>query len=316
LKSQILLFGFFYEVCLPLCLFTTNIICMKNILVITIAAFMLLFNFAKAQFGFVKKADIETFKDTRLIVVLYLDSSYNAAITKAVQQYWTFNSGFEFVYDSSSEIKKYNKPEFSFLMFARSKKSTKMKAKLGSSEDDFNGLLITKKYKKRAKLDEVIANAYCSNAIDTPDWYPELMRGVQMLNNYFDFAIQASTDKEISPAAMMPSYPGDFNELDGKKLLIEERMLLMKGKEDAASLYGNEVEEVDRDEIYKAIVNQDPEVAYVFHVFNEKFCDKIFVSAAGSKVMHFDSGTFEKCKCEAKDLKAIKMRIDKAAKGN
>ena len=267
---------------------------------------------AKAQFGFAKKADVEKFKDTRLIVALSNDSTYNASIKKAVQTFWTFNAGFEFVHDSM--MKPYNKPEFSFLTFARGKKSTKIKAKLWSSEDDFNGLIVTTKYRKRAKVAELMAQGYCSNVIDTNDWYPELVRAVQMINNYFNYAIQAESDKEISYSQMTHNYPGDLTIVTSKKLLVELGTLQMKGKEDASAIFGNEVEEVDRDIINKAILTQDPDVMYVFSVYNEKYCDKIFVSAANSDVMHFITTSADHCKCVAKDLKEIKQRIDKANK--
>ena len=135
-----------------------------------------------------------------------------------------------------------------------------------------------------------------------------------MINNYFNYAIQAKGDKEITPSYMMGNYPGDLQTIYNKKLLVETGKILMKGKEDASFLYGNEVEDVDRDDIYKAILSQDPEVVYVFSVFTEKFCDKIFVSAANSEVMHYVSGGVEDCKCVAKDLKNFKQRIDKANK--
>jgi hypothetical protein len=266
----------------------------------------------KAQFGFVKKADIEKFKDSRLIVALSNDSIYNASIKLAVQRFWTFNAGFEFVHDTM--MKPYNKPEFSFLTFAKGKKSNKIKAKLWSSEDDFNGLIISSKYRKRSKITELIAQGYCSNVIDTTDWYPELVRAVQMLNNYFNYAIQAPNDKAISYSAMTTAYPGELATISNKKLLIELGTLQMKGKEDASAIYGNEVEEVDRDDINKAILSQDPDVVYMFYVFNEKYCDKLFVSAANSEVMHFITTGADNCKCIAKDLKSIKQRIDKANK--
>jgi len=270
---------------------------------------------AKAQFSGpnVKKADIEKFKDSRLIVVMFNDSTYNASIRRAVEKYWTFNAGFEFVHDTL--MKAYSKPEYSFLIFARSKKSNKIKIKLCSSEDDFNGLMVTSKYRKRAKLDEITAQAFCSNVIDTTDWYPEMVRGVQILNNYFNYAIQAESDKEISPSYMMNNYhAADYGILNGKKLVVEVGMLQMKGKEDASALYGNEVEEVDRDEINKAILNQDPDLVYMYHSFDEKFCSKIFVSANNSEVMYFTSGGVEDCKCVAKDLKGFKSKVDKANK--
>lgn len=266
----------------------------------------------KAQFGFVKKEDIEKFKDTRLVVVLFNDSTYNASIRSAVEKYWTFNGGFEFVHDSM--MKAYNKGNYSYLSFARGKKSNKIKAKLCTSEDDCNGLVVTSKYRKRAKLTEIIAEGYCSNVIDTTDWYPEMVRAVQMLNNFFNYAVQAESDKDISTLQMERNYPADLTILSNKKLLVELGTLQMKGKEDASVLYGNEVEEVDRDEINKAILSQNPDVVYVFYVYNEKECYKLFVSAANSDVMHMAVSGADEVKCTGRDLKILKQRIDKANK--
>ncbi|MES2558764.1 MAG: hypothetical protein V4590_03435 [Bacteroidota bacterium] len=280
-----------------------------------IASFILAFvcvSAVKAQFGFVKKEDIEKFKDTRLIVVLYNDSIYNASIRTAVEKFWTFNGGFEFVNDSM--MKAYAKGNYSYLSFAKGKKSNKIKTKLGSSEDDCNGLVVTSKYRKRAKLTEIIAEGYCSNVIDTTDWYPEMVRGVQMLNNYFNYAVQAENDKDIDYGQMLSSYPGDLTIISSKKLLIELGTLQLKGKEDATAIYGNDVEEVDRDEINKAILTQDPDLVYVFTVFNEKESYKLFVSASNSDVMHVTTGKPDQLKTIAKDLKALKQRIDKANK--
>jgi hypothetical protein len=284
---------------------------MKKIIASFILAFVCV-SFTNAQFGFVKKEDIEKFKDTRLIVVLFNDSTYNASIKTAVEKYWSFNGGFEFVHDSM--MKAYTKGNFSYLTFARGKKSNKIKAKLCSSEDDCNGLVVTTKYRKRAKLTEIIAEGYCSNVIDTTDWYPEMVRAVQTLNNFFNYAVQVEDDKDIMYAQMERNYPGDLTVISSKKLLVELGMLQMKGKEDATAIYGNEVEEVDRDEINKAILTQDPEVVYVFTVCNEKECYKLFVSAANSEVMHMAVSSADQFKVVAKDLKTFKQRIDKANK--
>lgn len=284
---------------------------MQKIILATLC--LLLFTpFTKAQFGFKTKAEIEAFKDSRLIVVLFEDSSYNASIKAAVQQYWNITGSFEFIRDTS--LKAYNKPEYTFLSFARSKKSKGIKAKVCATEDDFNGLVITTKYRKRYKLDEVIAQAYCGNTIDTTDWYPELVRGVQILNNYFNYAIQAENDRQISQSTMAHNYPADLSTMSGKKLIYEDRMLNLKGKEDAATLYGGDIEEVGRKDIYNAILSQDPEVIYVYSVFSEKYCDKIFVSAANNEVVHFIPGSIDNCKLEAKDLKGFRARIEKANK--
>lgn len=280
---------------------------MKKTLLLTLS--VLCFGVSFAQIGFKKKKeDIEAFKDTRLVVVLMADSAYNASITEAVEKYWTFNSGFLFVPDSA--IKAYNKPEFSYLFFSKSK-GTKIKAKLGSCEDDFNGLLVTGggKFKKKALIVDLIAGAFCSNVIDTGDWRPELTRAVQMLNNYFNTAIEAEDDKGISTSYIAQNAPRDLTLLD-QQLLVPLRSLDLKGKEDASELWGGEVEEVEVDETYKAIMSRNNNLVF-FYSKDERRCTKVVTSTTGELVYFAEDGV-EKCKLTAKDLKAINTKRNRA----
>lgn len=263
-----------------------------------------------AQVGFKKKKeDIEKFKDTRLVVVLAADSSYSAAVTLAVEKYWTFNSGFLFVPDSM--IKEYNKPEFSYMFFSKSK-STRIKAKLGSSEIDFNGLVVTTggKFKKRALAADLVAGGYCSNDIDTSDWYPEMVRAVQMLNNYFIAAIESEDAKAM--AGITENAPADIGLLD-QTILVPLKALDLKGKEDAATLSGGtEIEEVEVDEAYKAILNRTANLVY-FYSKAEKVCSKIITSTTG-ELVYYAEDAIDKCGINAKDFKALKAKRERAAK--
>lgn len=259
----------------------------------------------RAQFGFVKQADLEKFKDTRMVVVLGPDSAYNASIKAAVDRYWSFTGT---VYAFDTAMKPYmNKPEFSFLVFSKSKGS-KIKAKVCTSEEDFNGLQVLNKFKRRALHEDVIARAFCSNRIDTPDWESEMIRGVQMLNNYFNFAIEAKGELTAS------NYPTDKSQMSNKKLLVQDKILELKGKEDGPTLLDGEVEEVEREEIQKAITKQDASVMYYFFSFDERDCNKLVVSAERSELLYYAKDSPEKCTCTAKDLKAMKGLKDKAAK--
>lgn len=263
-----------------------------------------------AQVGFKKKKeDIEKFKDTRLVVVLMSDSSYNASLINAVEKYWTFNSGFVFVPDSA--IKEYNKPEFSYLFFSKGK-GARIKAKVGSSEIDFNGLIVTGggKFKKRAIAPELIAGGYCSSVIDTSDWYPEMTRAVQMLNNYFNAAIEAADDKSL--AGIANNAPNDISLLD-QTLLVPLKTLDLKGKEDAPTLSGGtEIEEMEVDEIYKAILTRSSNLVF-FYSKAEKGCNKIITSTSGDLVYYTEDG-IENCGLNAKDFKALKAKREKANK--
>jgi len=270
----------------------------------SILVLVLLSSVAFAQFGFVKKAELEKFKDTRMVVVLSSDSAYNASIKEAVERYWSF-TGTVFAYDTG--LKQYNKPNFSFLVFSKGK-SAKIKAKLCSSEEDFNGLQVLNKFKRRAVKEEIIARAFCSNKIDTDDWQSEMIRGVQMLNNYFNYAVEAKG--ELTPS----NYPSDKSLMSNKKLLVPEKFLEMKGKEDAATILDGEVEEMPREDIEKAIKNQDPATMYYFFSLDEKNCNKLVLTSDKSELMYFETDSPTKCNCTAKDLKAMKSAKAKANK--
>jgi hypothetical protein len=264
---------------------------------------------AIAQFGNKKKADIDKFKDSRMVVVLFADSAYNAAIKYAVERYWNFNGAFLFAYDTG--LKAYSKGDYSFLVFSKSK-GTKIKAKLCSAEPDFNGLLVLNKFKKRATEVEIIGKAYCSNTIDTFDWQAELIRGVQLLNNYFTLAIEAKSDKEMSESYLQTRYPNDKGMMAGKKLLIEGRLLEIKGKVDASTLLDGEIEELENEEaIQKSILSQDAALMHYYFSNNEKNCNKLVVTSDG-QLMYFKQENTDKCKCTENDLKQMKKLKDKS----
>lgn len=268
---------------------------------------------ANAQFGFYsKKSEIESFKETKLVVVLFFDSAYNAAIEQAVTRHWKVNA-FEFAFDN--DLLKYKKENVAYLVFSKSKGS-KNKAKLCSAEEDFNGLIIMNKFKRRAPKEEVRALAFCSNQIDTPDWDPELQRAVQMLNNYYDYALKAGKDSELSASKMMNNYPSDKNQLLDKKLLVEDKYLDIKGKKDANTLFDGEVEEVDKDVIYKAVLEQDNALLYYLWVKDEKYCNKLVISAQNSELMYYNVSSPDKCKLSNSDLEEVNKIKKKAIKEN
>lgn len=267
-----------------------------------------------AQFGKLKKKeDIEKFKDTRLVVVLMQDSAYNASIISAMDKYWNF-TGFEFAFDSA--MQKFKKGDFAFLLFSKSKGS-KIRAKVCSSEEDFNGLVITKKFKRRIVPEDVIAQAFCRNFIDTPDWETEMIRGVQMLNNYFNYAIEAKSDGDLSENKMMNNYPSDKGLLIDKTLFVEDRQIEMKGKEDKNVLIDGEIEETEIENIQRMIKAQDNMSLYYFYSKDEKFCNKMIISTANSELMYFNSTSSDKCKLVASDLKQVKnIKSDFIKKNN
>lgn len=256
-----------------------------------------------AQFGnFKKQEELEKFKDTKLIVVFTADSAYNASLQAAMDKYWSF-TGFEYDYDTA--MKKYNKGNFSFLVFSKSKMSKKLKLKACSSEEDMNGLVIIKKYKRKILPDDVYAYAYCSNQIDTPDWQAELIRGVQLLNNYLNIAIQAKSSSEISPGHMMSNYPSDKGLLFDKTLYVEDKSLNITGKKDKADVLDGEIEEVDMEQIRKITINQENQLYYLA-VMDEKYCSKMVLQGSNSELLYFDSTKAGDCRLTTRDLKNIK----------
>lgn len=281
--------------------------------IITICLLALISFSASAQFGFFKKkSEIESFKEKKVIVVLFYDSAYNAAVELAMIRNWKFSS-FEVAFDN--ELLKYKKENVVYLSFSKSKGS-KNKAKLGSCEEDFNGLVMLSKFKRKSMPEDILAQAFCSNNIDTSDWEFELQRGVQMMNNYFEYASNAAKDGDVTASKMMNNYPSDKSQLLDKKLLVEDKMLELKGKKDAADIFDGEVAEVDRDLIYKAVADQDNAVAYYLWVKDEKYCNKLVISAQNSEIMYYETATPDKCKLNNKDLEALNSIKKNASKNN
>ncbi len=281
--------------------------------IITICLLALISFSASAQFGFFKKkSEIESFKEKKVIVVLFYDSAYNAAVELAMIRNWKFSS-FEVAFDN--ELLKYKKENVVYLSFSKSKGS-KNKAKLGSCEEDFNGLVMLSKFKRKSMPEDILAQAFCSNNIDTSDWEFELQRGVQMMNNYFEYASNAAKDGDVTASKMMNNYPSDKSQLLDKKLLVEDKMLELKGKKDAADIFDGEVAEVDRDLIYKAVADQDNAVAYYLWVKDEKHCNKLVISAQNSEIMYYETATPDKCKLNNKDLEALNSIKKNASKNN
>lgn len=269
-----------------------------------------------AQFGYVGKSEIEKAKDARMIVVLFNDSAYNASITRAVERYWKFNGGYIFVYDTALAMKEYNKkPEFTYLVFSKSKISNKIKIKTCLAEPDINALLLVKKFRRKLSPDLIIASGFMSNAIDTEGWYPEFVRAIQLMNNYFDLALMAESDKDITYSKMSANYPSDKSQMNGKALYVYSSEVGLKGKEDGAVLLGDDFEDLEfREEVYKMILDQE-DALYYFSVKDEKYCNKLIVLANGSELMYFNaSASKDECKCNAKDLKETKALKDKANK--
>ncbi len=281
--------------------------------IITICLLALISFSASAQFGFFKKkSEIESFKEKKVIVVLFYDSAYNAAVELAMIRNWKFSS-FEVAFDN--ELLKYKKENVVYLSFSKSKGS-KNKAKLGSCEEDFNGLVMLSKFKRKSMPEDILAQAFCSNNIDTSDWEFELQRGVQMMNNYFEYASNAAKDGDVTASKMMNNYPSDKSQLLDKKLLVEDKMLELKGKKDAADIFDGEVAEVDREVIYKAVADQDNAVAYYLWVKDEKHCNKLVISAQNSEIMYYETATPDKCKLNNKDLEALNSIKKNASKNN
>ncbi len=281
--------------------------------IITICLLALISFSASAQFGFFKKkSEIESFKEKKVIVVLFYDSAYNAAVELAMIRNWKFSS-FEVAFDN--ELLKYKKENVVYLSFSKSKGS-KNKAKLGSCEEDFNGLVMLSKFKRKSMPEDILAQAFCSNNIDTSDWEFELQRGVQMMNNYFEYASNAAKDGDVTASKMMNNYPSDKSQLLDKKLLVEDKMLELKGKKDAADIFDGEVAEVDREVIYKAVADQDNAVAYYLWVKDEKYCNKLVISAQNSEIMYYETATPDKCKLNNKDLEALNSIKKNASKNN
>jgi|LakMenEpi03Aug12_release.lakeMendotaPanAssembly.Ray.scaffolds.fasta_scaffold128889_2 hypothetical protein len=287
---------------------------MKKLSTLILFLFALSHFAAKAQFGYVKKEDVDKIKDSRLVVILFNDSAYNASVLKAVERYWKFTGSYLVAYDTSAILKEYNKKnDYTYLVFSKGKASLKIKIRACLSEEDLNGLVLTRKFKKKILPDNALAYSFCSNRIDTNEWYPEIVRSLQLMNNYLDITTTAASDKEISMGALTSNYPTNKSLMSGKTLYVLKEQVGLKGKEDGAQIWGDSYEEIDEiEDLYKLILNQADDAIYFFSSKDDKFCNKLFIIANGNELMYFTStSSTDDCKCTAKDIKNLRTLRDK-----
>jgi hypothetical protein len=90
------------------------------------------------------------------------------------------------------------------------------------------------------------------------------------------------------------------------------RSLELKGKEDAATLWGGEVEDVEVDETYNAYMNKADKIIF-FYSKDENSCNKIVTSTTG-ELVYLAEDAPERCRLTAKDLKAMNAKRTRAAK--
>jgi len=283
---------------------------MKKILALSATLFITTFAFA--QFGTVKNhAIIDSIKANKIIVVLFPDSAYSESIMQAMEDYWNF-SPFEFAEDTS--MYQYKKSRNFYLLFSKSKGS-KNKAKLCSSEEDFNGFVIVNKYNKKIAKDNIVAYAHVKNNIDTGDWKTVSMIGVQLLKNYLQICDKSENEKVYANVnRLMMDYPSEKNLMLDKTLLVQNGTMKMEGKEDAAQIFGGEVEVLTEDEINAKIAAQDFNSVYFYTSKDEKYLHKLLITSAGSELLYYTTSAPDKPNIVAKDLKELKAIKDKLVK--
>jgi hypothetical protein len=283
---------------------------MKKLL--TLFAAISISTIAFAQFGTIKKKwEIDSLKANKIIVVLFPDSAYSESLMQAMEDYWNF-SPFEFAEDTS--LYQYKKKKVYYLLFSKSKGS-KNRAKLCSSEEDFNGFVITNKYSKKIMKENVVAYAHVKNTIDTGDWKTVAIIGVQLLKNYLMICDKANNENEFANInRLMSNYPTEKNLLLDKTLLVQIGTMKLEGKEDASALFGGEVELLSDDEINAKIAVQDFNSLYFYTSKDERYIHKLLITTAGSELLYYASGPADKPYITAKDLREIKAMKDKLIK--
>lgn len=283
---------------------------MKKLL--TLFAAISISTIAFAQFGTIKKKwEIDSLKANKIIVVLFPDSAYSESLMQAMEDYWNF-SPFEFAEDTS--LYQYKKKKVYYLLFSKSKGS-KNRAKLCSSEEDFNGFVITNKYSKKIMKENVVAYAHVKNTIDTGDWKTVAIIGVQLLKNYLMICDKANNENEFANVnRLMSNYPTEKNLLLDKTLLVQIGTMKLEGKEDASALFGGEVELLSDDEINAKLAVQDFNSLYFYTSKDERYIHKLLITTAGSELLYYASGPADKPYITAKDLREIKAMKDKLIK--
>lgn len=247
---------------------------------------------ALAQFGYKSKKELEAVKKTELIVVLTDDTAdqYNKSIRNMMNQHWKHTA---VKYMNTQQAAEYSKKGdgFTYLVLVKCA-GARLKSKAMSSEVETTGLLMTSKFKKgKIMLPDILASALFDSKFGptAADYDAQCLRAVQFLNNFFAMVPEAANDKELDFENMQKRYPGDKSLADGKKLLIDKKLVPdEKQKMLIEKNYPGEVVFTDAPEITKAILAQDKDVIYFAAPAFELDTHLMFVTANGSKILWYE----------------------------
>ncbi|MBX7204634.1 MAG: hypothetical protein K1X81_04380 [Bacteroidia bacterium] len=263
---------------------------------------------AQAQFGHQTKEILEKIKETELVVILSDDSTdmYNTSIQKAIHDYWKLTPA-KFVKAAAATEYTKKKEGYTYLIMVKSA-GAKVKCKCSTSELEMTGIVLTTKYKKgKIALTDIAASALIDGKFGATqeEYDAQFIRAVQFLTNFFDYVNDAENDKAIAYETMQRKYPGDKTLAEGKKLLIDKKMVDEKQKEAIEKTWDGEVEYVDAKEIAKAILTQNEEIVYWAAPMFELDTHRMFIMAKDGKIVFYEVTGPEKNMVSAKDVSRL-----------
>lgn len=274
----------------------------------TLFSLAITFFSARAQFGYQGKEQLESIKDKELIVVLSDDTAdmCNPAIERAVRMYWKATPS-RFVRMAASGEYAKKKEGYIFMVLVKGP-GAKLKCKCLTTEIESTGLLVTSKFKKgKMMLVDILASSLIDAKFGTTqeEFDAQFIRAVQFLQNFFDYVGEAENDKQLNYETMQKRYPGDKSLAEGKKLLIDKKLVDEKQKEGIEKAFDGEVEYVDAKDIAAAVTRQDENVIYWFAPAFEQETHRMFVTAKDGRIITYEITGPEKGMVTAKDVSKL-----------
>lgn len=246
------------------------------------------------QAPFPSKDVIKQFTASKTCVVLEDDalSTYNSFIKEAVKEFWTITP-YEFI-----EIKDFNirrlKPGYSFIVLTQ----TNFDKDKSNSLFNFINLIQGKNVNKLGEMPEICAVPLSFAGEDDLEYSYKLGAILAFMQKH---AQMISEDPSLTGRKYLKYYNKYIPDVHTKKILVKKEDLdpELSSIDNIKSIYPNEIEIVEEDEIVKAIENKAPNTLILHKVGpvgdrNSGYCFKMLIGTDDSNMYYYNQHMIDK----------------------
>lgn len=285
---------------------------MRKLLIFSII--MCMFSFAKAQMNVATQKEIQQFYESKTYVVMSnnMFSGFNGAIKEAMNKFWNVTE-FEFI-THAEYLKKRTNSSNSFIAQTTAKFMKKDKDK---TKYTFLSLMIGKNINVKKELPTLASFPLCyKNANDEHKWIYKLGTVLRFLQNHVELT---KNHPELNAKNIAMYYNKNIEKMKEKTLYVLKKDLAPKINtlSKIKKYYPGKVKIVTKDEVKKAIADQDDSVVFLHKIGPTRKttkirCWKTIFGASDAKMYYFNYHKIKKKKKPdaflVKDLKKLKRK--------